>query len=234
MNMDMEHDDFREDISPELIPRKGNEDLLENAPHEDVGGDMAMISTVRDEEGNSQVVTNEMAQEHQLTKEEITDAAHYNLDMQPYSLQTMPEALGMDPNMEPEGVPQILVLSNESGHNGAVEIMNDSAMDEAAERLGGSKEMYVIPSSRHETLLLDRESCEQNGMSVESVDQMIRDINASEVSPEDRLSDHVYTYDTERHELKDPHMSETEDRSEGQGQEAAEQLDDDLELGRAM
>lgn len=231
MNMKMDND-FREDISLRLVPKEGNEDLLENAPHEDVGGDMAMISTVRDEDGNSQVVTNEMAQDHQLTREEINAAAHDNLDEQPYKLQTMEEALGIDPEMAPADSPNILVLSNEDGHYGASEILNDKAMDEAAERFGGSKEMYVIPSSKHEVLLLDRESSEQQGMSVDAVDSMIRDINASEVSPEDRLSDHVYTYDTERHELKDPHMSETEDRA--QEQENAMQMDDDMDLGRAM
>lgn len=232
MNENMNTDDFREDISPQLIPKEGNEELLETAPHEDVGGDMAMISTVRDEDGISQVVTNEMAQDHQLTKEEINDAAHYNIDMEPYKLQTMEEALGIDSEMTPSNSPRILVLSNEDTHNGAVEILNDKAMDEAAERFGGSRDLYVIPSSKHEVLLLDKESSEQQGMTVEAVDSMIRDINTSEVSPEDRLSDHVYTYDTERHELKAPHMSETENRSHGQ--ESAMQMDDDMNLGRAM
>ena len=68
--------------------------------------------------------------------------------------------------------------SNTQNVNGAAEILNQKAMDEIAEKLGG--DFIVLPSSVHETIILP---------------------NAGVVSDEDKLSDHVFQYDSESHEL---------------------------------
>ena len=64
-------------------------------------------------------------------------------------------------------------------------------MDQAADRIGGS--FYILPSSRHEVLLVP-----DNGqMSLSDLESMVREVNATQVAPEDKLTDSVYHYDAE-------------------------------------
>lgn len=55
----------------------------------------------------------------------------------------------------------------------------------------------MVPSSIHETLIVPKDV----GRELEELEQMLQDANQSQVLPEERLSDHVYEYDAEEHEL---------------------------------
>ena len=90
---------------------------------------------------------------------------------------------------------QMYVLSNTQNVNGASEILNQKAMDEIAEKLGG--DFIVLPSSVHETIILPIDQ----GMDSNELEGMVQQINAGVVSDEDKLSDHVFQYDSESHEL---------------------------------
>lgn len=85
--------------------------------------------------------------------------------------------------------------SNTQNVNGAAEILNQKAMDEIAEKLGG--DFIVLPSSVHETIILPIDQ----GMDSNELEGMVQQINAGVVSDEDKLSDHVFQYDSESHEL---------------------------------
>ena len=69
------------------------------------------------------------------------------------------------------------------------------AMDEIAEKLGG--DFIVLPSSVHETIVLPI----NEDMDPKELEGMVQQINAGVVSDEDKLSDHVFQYDSESHEL---------------------------------
>ena len=63
-------------------------------------------------------------------------------------------------------------------------------MDEAAEKLGG--DFFILPSSIHEILLV-----KDNGQfDRAALEQMVREVNATQVAPEDKLTDSVYHYDS--------------------------------------
>ena len=85
--------------------------------------------------------------------------------------------------------------SNTQNVNGAAEILNQKAMDEIAEKLGG--DFIVLPSSVHETIVLPI----NEDMDPKELEGMVQQINAGVVSDEDKLSDHVFQYDSESHEL---------------------------------
>ena len=52
------------------------------------------------------------------------------------------------------------------------------------------KDYYVIPSSIHESILVDTDSMEPDALNA-----MIREVNATQVLPEDFLSDYGLKYD---------------------------------------
>lgn len=87
------------------------------------------------------------------------------------------------------------VLSNDQKLNGAAVILNEKAMEDITEKIGG--DFYVLPSSIHELLIVPKEE----GMELADLEAMVQEVNATQVAPEDKLSDHVYEYDAQEKEL---------------------------------
>lgn len=73
-------------------------------------------------------------------------------------------------------------------------MLYDDMLEKAAEKLGG--DVYVIPSSIHETLLIPAGITE----AIE-VQDLLREINQT-LRPGDLLSNTLYMYDARAHELK--------------------------------
>lgn len=80
------------------------------------------------------------------------------------------------------------VLSNKFGHKGASFILFPHALYEIYERY--ENDFYIIPSSIHELLTLSDEVA-----TPDEVREIIKEVNNSEVSEEERLSYNVYKYD---------------------------------------
>lgn len=65
-------------------------------------------------------------------------------------------------------------------------------MDQAAERVGG--DFFILPSSIHEVLIVP-----DNGqMGLRDLEDMVKEVNATQVAPEDKLTDSVYHYDSKK------------------------------------
>ncbi len=91
---------------------------------------------------------------------------------------------------EMENAPQIYILSNQAGMNGAGAILYENVLQEFSER--NHCDLIILPSSIHETLLLLAD--EDTDYQELELQEMVKYINLTEVSAEDRLSDHVYRY----------------------------------------
>ncbi len=94
-----------------------------------------------------------------------------------------------------EEIPSMYVLTNAEKMNGANSILDPKTMEDISEKVGG--DFYILPSSLHEVIILP----DSPDMDKDVLEQMVRDINAGEVAPEDRLSDHVYMYDSVEKEI---------------------------------
>ena len=81
--------------------------------------------------------------------------------------------------------------------NGAGVILYPGFLKKFAEKMGD--DLYILPSSIHEVLLLPA----SYDVEVEFLKEMVSQINREEVLPEERLSDSVYFYDrkTDRVEI---------------------------------
>lgn len=83
--------------------------------------------------------------------------------------------------------PLFYVLTNTAKINGAAVLLYEGVLHKLGERFGTG--FYIIPSSVHEVLLLA-----ETGEPVEALNRMVREVNDSQVAPEEVLSDHVYYY----------------------------------------
>ena len=133
-------------------------------------------------------------------------------------------APGMAPEIAPEDE-QMFVASVPDKIRGAGVIAYPNFMEDAAEKMGG--DFFVIPSSIHEVLLV-----RDNGeMTSKDLENMVKEVNATQVEPEDQLTDHVYHYDSKDHifEMADKfeqRQQEEEQEASAEGQDKDSVLDD--------
>jgi len=209
----MNFEDLKDSLTVKVVNTENNKDYLADKPTEQIE-DMSVVfaAVVKEtDEGRMTLpITNEIMESMGVEQQQLKEAAMNNLAEQDYSFKSMRDVLvGM---MFPDGVPendpmvdmmlppedpdmQMYVLSNEQNVNGASEILNQKAMDEIAEKLGG--DFVVLPSSVHETIVLPLKDDMEPGV----MENMVQEINSGVVSAEDKLSDHVFQYDSESHEL---------------------------------
>lgn len=83
---------------------------------------------------------------------------------------------------------QMLVLTNTASLFGASTVFYDHLLEQVAEKLQCS--FYILPSSLHEVILL-KDFGEMNPMCLKA---MVKEVNSTEVEPEDILSENVYYY----------------------------------------
>jgi len=89
-----------------------------------------------------------------------------------------------------EKKPLFYIVTNHAKVNGAVAVLYQGVLERLAEQFMTG--FYIIPSSVHEVLLL-LESKE----TAQELNQMVREVNETQVAPEEVLSDHVYFYKRE-------------------------------------
>ena len=197
-NRSISYEQAKEMLFPELIPQKGNESMLATVPHEKVE-DMAVVFRLdlHSESGmmmstrvNQTILDGFGVTADQMKKDALENAPHTH----PATLRSMTEVLsemmGGFPVPEPgPGDPTLYVASMETFNRGAGVLAYPGFLEEASEKIGGN--FFILPSSIHELLFLK----DTGTMSRQELTKMVRTVNATEVSPEDQLSDNVYHYD---------------------------------------
>lgn len=208
----LDFEKVKDDIALRLMNTENNQEKLQNRPNEtieDMSASLVIVVGETKEGLATAPITNDIMAELGTDKDTLMEIAKANMAEQDYSFKSMRDVLigtmfpdGIpenDPMIEmmlpPEDGPQMYVLSNEHNLHGAAEIMNQKAMDEIADKLGG--DFVVLPSSVHEVIILPFD----DNMDSATLDNMIQEINGGVVSPEDKLSDHAFMYDSEAHEL---------------------------------
>ena len=90
----------------------------------------------------------------------------------------------------------LYMLTNEEKTFGSVMITEPLILIRAAEVMKG--DYYILPSSIHECLLLPADAAENEEVLI----RMVREINRTQVAPQEVLSDNIYYYDCEEMELR--------------------------------
>lgn len=129
-------------------------------------------------------------------------------------------------SMLPPDEGAMYVLTNQEKLNGATALLDAKIMGEISEKFG--ENFFILPSSLHEVLIVPA----REGMELSVLENMVQEVNATQVAPQDRLSDHVYKYDAQeqsvfRADKEAEHLAEkaekleASDRSGEKGERAA-------------
>ena len=200
-----DYDQMKDKLVMEVVSAEANAEMLENVPHQNME-DMAVVYRFvieSDENGRASILaTNNMLEAMGVTPEQLhADAMENAPQIRPAQITGMSEVIAemmgreeaemmgivpVDPKDE-----QMFVATVSDKVMGAGVLAYQDFMDQAADRIGGS--FYILPSSRHEVLLVP-----DNGqMSLSDLESMVREVNATQVAPEDKLTDSVYHYDAD-------------------------------------
>ena len=197
-----DYDRMKDALTVDLVSVAGNEEKLAQIPHKNVE-DMALVYRFEEESsvyGSASIlVTNEMLAVYDITADQLHEdamkAAVQNRSAKLHNMNdVMRDMMGDMGDLFPMNEPSPLwVATVEGGQNGAGVIQYPGFLDQVAEALGG--DFYVLPSSVHEVLLV----ADDGSMELDYLEEMVRSVNETEVSPAERLSDNVYHYDSKAH-----------------------------------
>ena len=193
-----------------VINAERNQELLKNMPHipmKELG--LAAVFYVELEVTGTMTsgfyVRNSWLENWNTTVEELLELATINLNCRHHFIvQRMDEILaeifaetGDDEGVfNASGVPlgedyNMYVLSDENKIIGSSTLFLDAigTIRDFAQKMGC--DLYILPSSLHELILL---RTKEGDNSAPELEDMVREVNATQVAPEDFLSDYVYRY----------------------------------------
>lgn len=167
-----------------LINTEKNRHMLEGLPHREIM-DLSVIYrfAAEDSEGgiNSFVITDRIAEEFQLTEEELYLEAEKNTP------EFMPVSII---RAEPMGC----IICNKKGILGAAAMLYEGVLSKIA--LLMESDLYILPSSVHEVIAVPAEKSR-----IEDLKKAVMSVNRSVVKPCDFLSDQVYFFDRQDSQL---------------------------------
>jgi hypothetical protein len=112
----------------------------------------------------------------------------------------MERAGGLSPEMEAElAAPDNLmyVVSNTSRQFGAYFITDREALIEVASEIKEDR-FFILPSSIHEMIVIPESQVEDT----DALITMVKEVNATQVAPDEVLADNVYSFDAKTEELR--------------------------------
>lgn len=198
-------DTIKDKIVYKVVNYRSNEKLLEQVPHKRIL-DLAVVfyCLLDNEYGRSAtaLIYNNNLKNWNVTIDAVYKAALKNtpdlLHSKISSMAALFEKCGVNVDGEEvdlkDYVPSdMYVLTNESKLNGAACILYENVLYDFAQKLGA--DLYILPSSVHEVILLPKLSMFEKDELV----NMVKEVNTEGVAADEVLSDHVYEYNrTER------------------------------------
>lgn len=198
------NEEFMRKLRPILQSHQIAENVAADCPHIDIPGtDLYCAAMFRAADDSVTIVTNDMAAELHIAGSDIVSAAMRNGQAEPYTIAKVSDFLGLEADDGITDVP-LYVMTTQSAMYGAPVILDPDAREAAAKALGG--DYFVLPSSVHEVLLMP-----DNGtVSANDLRGLVREVNATAVRPQDRLSGEVYRYDMHDKRIRTAGNAETE------------------------
>ena len=193
-------DNVKDRIVFKLINFERNKELLETVPYKKYL-DLAIVYYISVKEDifecASILINNSHLKLWNKTLEEIDELAEKNT---PFILKPELKSMGQtlkeimfnsdDNEFDEKDFENcyMYVLTNEKKQFGAATILYDNELKDFSERI--ESDFYIIPSSVHEVIIIPSKFVDSS----DSLDEMICEVNSSQVPLVDILSDHAYKY----------------------------------------
>ncbi len=120
--------------------------------------------------------------------------AHHNTEEETLLVnlrEKMKEMLGLESNDDTEEPAPIYIVTNQSNIRGASAILNKKLIKAFAKKMNVDK-LIVLPSSIHEMLIIPYNEFAENNFCMEDMNDMVSVVNATEVTPKERLTSRAY------------------------------------------
>lgn len=186
-------------IKMKLINYEKNKELLEQVPHKrflDLAIMFIVVLGSDCENGFASILIHN----HHLNFWDIGTEDLYNIAMENTAndFEVIPMSSIIKAVMDEESAGAIMdnaeiemsILTNHYRLHGAVGIIHKEILNQYMKETKADK-VWIIPSSIHETLLIPCDFMPD----MEYVKDMVKEVNATQVQPEEILSDNVYVYD---------------------------------------
>ncbi len=194
-------------LSLKVVNREDNQEMLCLLPHKEVDKtDLAVIFQIKTPQIEDYLGTIKV--NHEML-------SHWDLDVETLYQITMQNSQSKEPfvitdienivfhkdvESEENKVPQIdedrpYILSNKDGMFGAAVMLYPNLLEQIAQQCQSN--LYILPSSTHEVLFLRA----SEKMEPRELQEMVIETNMTQVPPEIWLSNQVYKYDHNEHEL---------------------------------
>lgn len=209
MNIDLnDYDSIRDNITMVVRSKDRCMDIINDVPYVEQGEFIGLfkIEFQRNEhESYATIISNDTLEAYGITKDELYDQAMENDKKNAYKQPILcdindiifnilaGEKLFDEKNLlESNEIidiedDELLVLSNRGSREGAALLFNEDVLERISEVMNG--DYYIIPSSIHEVIVLKE-------MPAPELNQMIAEVNNTQVEPEDVLSYNAQYYDS--------------------------------------
>ena len=199
-NQITDFEQVKERIIPRVINREWNRNLLSGIPYTPLA-DLAVIYHIligdQDDREASTQVTNQLIQSWGIDVDDLHKLAIRNmLKHYPSTFRSLSSVLEFmllgnadesNPLIDPTDE-VMFILTNGKGMYGAAALLDKKTMDAIADRF--EENFYILPASLHEVLIILNTS----DIAVETLEEMVKAVNTSDVQPHERLGEHVYRY----------------------------------------
>ena len=189
-----------------IVNAEKNEEYLKTVPHKrflDLAIIYRVLVDVDDNGIQSFIITNHLFNMSEYNLEELHNAAFENTrKFFPMSLSSLEslmmrlldlndiKSMNICSNSQVDFTKEsIIVLTNQHGVGGANLILYNDIFEELAKQV--NSDIFILPSSVHELLLIKA----SDGFEFSELISMVREVNATELSIDEVLSNNIYKYD---------------------------------------
>jgi len=193
-------DNVKDMIACKLVNIERNEQLLKEVPFRkflDLAIVVYAVITHEDQTISTCLINNSVIKDWDVSVDELIDWAIFNTSevMGEMCLPLFSAVKGHQDEFEfyegsitdPEDAP-IFVLTNKRKVNGAAGILDEDLMQHLG--MAFEDDLYIIPSSIHEVILIPS----RQAVSKSRLDEIVFQVNQCAIDPKDFLSDHTYFY----------------------------------------
>lgn len=192
---DMSFEKAAHKILPVLVNTENNTDFLKDKPHRKIDQSISMYYIVSFTSNMTSAITNDILKSWNVDEDKLFETAINNIRQECFcdSVGNILNKLMGD--NAPEDIDRevgMYVLTNRSTDHryGASQILINDNITSALDKIKMDS-AYILPSSIHELIITNLDEDEET---VENLTQLIKQVNASEVQPDDKLSDDLYHY----------------------------------------
>ena len=184
-----------------LVNYKKNEEILEDCPYlklYDLALTFRWVAHSDDIGISTALVTNQEMEAWGISMNELLLAARENtprlFPAQMVDMDEMIQRAGVCMPMDRSAIP-MYIMTNRQEVNGASVLLYDDVLQTFA--LKKKTDFYILPSSIHEVILIPK----SKSPDLKDLNEMINEVNETQVQEEEVLSDHAYYYEKNTHTL---------------------------------